>query len=149
MQPASRTTGMPEARRLFAALVALLLLVASSTAEADDADTMEVQRVIADQIAAFGANDAARAYAHAAPSIQMRFRTPGIFMRMVEDGYEPVFRPLSYAFTEYRGEGSEAVQALEIVGPDGAPWIAVYTLEKQPDGAWRITGCYLRPGTGA
>jgi hypothetical protein len=31
----------------------------------------------------------------------------------------------------------------------GADWLALYTLEKQPDGAWRITGCQLTkaPGT--
>ncbi len=149
MQPASRTTGMPATRRLFAALAALLLLVASSPATADDADAMDVQRVIADQIAALGRDDAEVAYSHAAPSIRRRFPTPRIFMRMVAEGYRPVFRPRSFAFTDFSIEAGEAVQMLEVVDPDGAPWIAVYTLERQPDGAWRITGCYLRPGTGA
>ena len=34
---------------------------------------------------------------------------------------------------------------------DGADWAALYSLEKQPDGAWRITGCRLTraPGSNA
>lgn len=122
----------------------------SATASAEkNRDATDVQRIIADQIAAFAAGDSARAFAHAAPSIQMRFRTPAIFMRMVEQGYEPVFRPRSFAFADFTAEGNRALQMLEVVGPDGAFWVAVYTLEKQPDGTWRISGCYLRPGTGA
>lgn len=128
---------------------ALMLAVVCLPAPAENGDAGNVQQVIADQIAAFADGDSTRAFSHAAPSIQMRFRTPAIFMRMVEQGYEPVFRPRSFAFTEFRAEGGSAVQMLEVVGPDGAPWVAVYTLEKQPDGAWRISGCYLRPGTGA
>lgn len=128
---------------------ALMLALVCVPASAENGDAGHVQQVIADQIAAFAAGDSARAFSHAAPSIQMRFRTPAIFMRMVEQGYEPVFRPRSFAFTDFRAEGGSAIQMLEVVGPDGAPWVAVYTLEKQPDGAWRISGCYLRRGTGA
>jgi hypothetical protein len=31
---------------------------------------------------------------------------------------------------------------------EGMDWIAIYTLEQQPDGTWRISGCYLAKALG-
>ena len=39
---------------------------------------------------------------------------------------------------------SSIVQQVLIVGPDGKDYEAVYTLDLQPDGTHRITGCSLR-----
>ena len=36
------------------------------------------------------------------------------------------------------------IQQVMIVGPDGKDYEAVYTLELQPDGIYRITGVSLR-----
>jgi hypothetical protein len=30
-----------------------------------------------------------------------------------------------------------------LVGPDGKPVMALYAMERQPDGSWRIDGCML------
>jgi hypothetical protein len=35
------------------------------------------------------------------------------------------------------------VQRVELVGPDGARELALYTMEREPDGSWRIDGCQL------
>jgi hypothetical protein len=35
------------------------------------------------------------------------------------------------------------VQSVELVGPDGGHYIALYRMEKQPDGSWKINGCEL------
>ena len=32
-----------------------------------------------------------------------------------------------------------------LVGPDGKSWVALYTLQRQPDGTWKIDGCVLLP----
>ena len=32
-----------------------------------------------------------------------------------------------------------------VVGPDGKPALAVYEMQRQPDGSWRINGCWLTP----
>ncbi|WP_436641508.1 DUF4864 domain-containing protein [Microbaculum sp. FT89] len=113
-------------------------------------DVTAIQDVIASQIAAFRAGDGSRAYSFASPGIQRIFPSPGVFMRMVEQGYEPVFRPRSFAFMEHQMVGADdALQFVDVVGPDGAAWVAAYTLRRQPDGTWKITGCQLKPGVGA
>jgi hypothetical protein len=34
-------------------------------------------------------------------------------------------------------------QKMLVVGPDGKTYEALYSMEKQPDGTWRISGCTL------
>ncbi|MEQ9573016.1 MAG: hypothetical protein RLN95_13210 [Nitratireductor sp.] len=36
------------------------------------------------------------------------------------------------------------LQKVHLVGPDGRNYVAVYTLELQADGVFRISGCSLR-----
>ena len=36
---------------------------------------------------------------------------------------------------------------LRLVAPDNTVLVALYTLERQPDGSWRITSCLLAPST--
>ena len=130
-------------------LAAMLVLASITNLRAEqETDSAAIQTVISDQIAAFQAGDGERAYGHAAPSIKRLFPTVGIFMQMVEQGYEPVFRPRSFAFIDQQVGSYDAVQYVDLVGPDGAAWIAMYTLKRQPDGSWKITGCRLKPATG-
>jgi hypothetical protein len=35
-------------------------------------------------------------------------------------------------------------QKVHIVDADGIPWEALYTLQRQPDGSLKITGCSLQ-----
>jgi hypothetical protein len=35
------------------------------------------------------------------------------------------------------------VQRVLLVGPDGVPVTALYFMEQQPDGSWKISGCVL------
>lgn len=111
-----------------------------------------VEAVILDQLAAFNAGDHERAYAHAAPRIRERFPTVERFMAMVRSGYEPVYRSRDPLFlrSAVLPDGRVA-QEVTLTGPDGRVWTALYTLEEQDDGTWRITGCVLReaPGQGA
>jgi len=134
-------------------LAVILVLAGLTSLRAEEAtggptDTAAIQTVISDQIAAFRVGDGERAYGHAAPAIKRLFPSVAIFMRMVEQGYEPVFRPRSFAFIDQQIGGDDAVQYVDLVGPDGAAWIAMYTLKRQPDGSWKITGCRLKPATG-
>jgi hypothetical protein len=127
----------------------LLALLASTMlalpALADDAALAAARATISAQIEAFRADDSAAAYSHAAPSIRRIFPNQDAFMRMVRQGYAPVHRPRSYGFGRGESDGSgSVVQRVELVGPDGRGYEAVYTLELQPDGHFRITGVHLR-----
>lgn len=132
---------------LRAILVTLLLLIAPAASlggPVSDADRAEFQRIISEQIDAFRADDGARAYSYAAPNVRQIFPTPDIFMQMVKQGYKPVYRPQSFSFGVAGDDPlGRPSQRVTVVGPDGKTYEAVYAMERQPDGAWRIQGCNL------
>jgi Domain of unknown function (DUF4864) len=127
-------------RALF--LLAALLLSLAAPARGGD-DVAAAQGVIRSQVEAFSRDDAAAAYSYAAPAIQEIFPQADIFMSMVRNSYAPVYRHKSFDFGEARVSDGTIAQRVHIVDADGIPWEALYTLELQPDGSVKITGCVL------
>ena len=127
--------------RIAALLVVLSIACSPISARADDVAT--AQGVIRAQEQAFAQDDAAAAYSQAAPAIKEIFPAPDIFMSMVQKGYAPVYRHKSFAFGESKIEGSSVAQRVHIIDANGEAWEALYTLEQQADGSYKITGCSL------
>ena len=127
-------------RALF--LLAALLISLAAPARAAD-DVAAAQGVIRSQVEAFSRDDAAAAFSHAAPAIQEIFPQADIFMSMVRNSYAPIYRHKSFDFGETRVSDGTIAQRVRIVDADGIPWEALYTLELQPDGSVKITGCVL------
>jgi ketosteroid isomerase-like protein len=138
-------------RHLAAFLSPLAVLAMPAAAAVSPADRAAIETVISGQIAAFGRDDAAAAYRFAAPNIHALFPTPEIFMRMVQSGYAPVYRPQAVRFAEVVVEAGEVVQRVLLRGPDGRAHLALYTMERQADGTWKIAAVVLvtLPETGA
>jgi Domain of unknown function (DUF4864) len=125
-------------------LIFLVILGLSAPAAAlSNGDRAAIQSTIERQLQAFLADDGATAYSFAAPGIKAIFPTVEAFMAMVRQGYQPVYRPHSYSFGELKESPGDLQQFVDIVDADGVFWTAVYTLSQQPDGSWKITGCYL------
>jgi uncharacterized protein DUF4864 len=122
-------------------LLAALLALAVPAAAADD--VAAAQGVIRAQEQAFAHDDAASAYSYAAPAIHQLFPQAGIFMTMVRSQYAPVYRHKSFEFREARTYGSSVAQRVHIIDANGEAWEAMYTLEQQGDGSYKITGCML------
>lgn len=123
------------------ALLFLALLAFAAPACADD--VADAQAAVRAQEQAFSRNDAAAAYSYAAPAIKQLFPRPDIFMDMVQNSYAPVWRHKSFEFGEARTEGKWVAQRVHIVDQDGEAWEAMYTLEQEADGSFKITGCSL------
>ncbi|MET3238011.1 hypothetical protein ABIF36_003499 [Bradyrhizobium japonicum] len=64
-------------------------------------------------------------------------------MSMVQNGYAPVYRHKSFEFGDSKTEGNWIAQRVHIVDANGEAWEALYTLEQQADGSYKITGCSL------
>ena len=109
----------------------------------------QTQSVIRDQISAFQSRDYERAFSHAAPTIKQIFKTKENFIRMVKTGYMPLYDPDAYIFG--RNFNLDGTIHQEVIATDekGKQWQAVYTLKKQPDGSWKITGVKMEPYQGA
>ena len=122
-------------------LVLIFALLAGASARADDVAT--AQDIIRAQEQAFGRDDARAAYSYAAPAIREIFPAPDIFMSMVQNGYPPVYRHKSFEFGDSQSEGGRIAQHVHIIDANGEAWEALYTLEQQADGSYKITGCSL------
>jgi hypothetical protein len=125
-----------------AAVLGFLAGVSLAPARADEAET-QARALIQRQLDAFAQGDAAGAYALAAPGIKVIFPNSGVFMDMVRSRYAPVYHHRSADFGTFKAEGDNVSQALTIVDDDNQVWTAIYTLTRQPDGSWLISGCIL------
>ena len=127
--------------RALVLLATFLIGFATPACAADD--VAAAQNVIRSQEQAFSRDDPAAAYSYAAPAIHDIFPDAETFMAMVRNSYAPVWRHKSFEFGEARIEGKWIAQRVHIVDADGEAWEAMYTLEQQPDGSFKITGCSL------
>jgi hypothetical protein len=134
------------ALRLFALVGLLIGLAATAGAQADvsDADRAAIRQVIQAQVDAFRRDDGDAAFGLASPAIQGMFGTSEIFMDMVRQGYQPVYRPRAFDFREIVELAGQPAQKVHVIGPDGRPVTAIYPMRQLPDGSWRIDGCFLQ-----
>ena len=132
-------------RRLLAVGAAVLALllggVPAHAAPFTSADEKSVRSVIEGQLAAFAKDDAAKAFSFAAPNVREAVGNAAGFMAMVRKDYPVVYRPGSVAFLKAEGKDDQAIQRVQMTDAGGASWLAVYSLERQRNKAWRITGC--------
>ena len=126
--------------------VLLLLILIALPAQAQQvapSDKAAIAGVIQDQIAAFKVDDANRAFGYASPAIQAKFGTPEEFLNMVRTGYGQVSRAAQVSFRDLVIEQGVPVQPVEIRGMDGTGVLALYFMERQPDGSWKINGVLI------
>ena len=109
------------------------------------ADQTAIRTIIEMQLDAFGRDDAVAAYSYAAPNIQQQFVNSDIFIRMVQTGYPMVYRHQSAEFQEIVTFKDAPAQKVLFTGNDGTSALAVYHMQRQADGSWRIGGCFLVP----
>ena len=119
-------------------------LALPAVAQVSPADQTAIRGVIEGQVEAFRRDDGEAAFGFASPNIRSLFGTPETFMDVVRQGYRPVYRPQVFEFREIVTLHGMPTQKVHVVGPDGRPVTAFYPMTQQPDGSWRIEGCYLQ-----
>lgn len=102
------------------------------------------QSVISGQINAFKARDHERAFSYAAPSLQGIFKTTDRFIGMVKGGYGAIYGARGWSYGRNRLVSDKLYQEVIVTGPAGGDWLALYTLTKQADGTWKISGVQLK-----
>jgi hypothetical protein len=134
-------------RTLLAVLLVSLMGVIPAPAQsgAPTQDSAAFTAVIDGQIAAFARDDADAAFALASPDIRRTFMNAERFMQMVRSGFQPVYRPRAYSFGDPAMVEGVPVQPVQVIGPDGRSVVALYRMERQFDGSWRIAGVTLHP----
>ena len=148
---------MSSRRAFIAALAGLVVgarpwLSAHAQTHSDDptlpvADWSAIRRMIDDQRKALKSGDARKAFSFASPGIRAQFGTPETFLAMVRNGYGALIAARYVVFLDGAVIDGAVIQPLRLVAPDNSVQVALYTMEKQKDGRWRIAGCVLAPST--
>ena len=107
------------------------------------ADAAEIRAVIHSQLDAFKRDEAPGAFALASPAVQRTFGTPEKFLDAVRVAYRAMYRPASVSFLEMQVMDGDVVQPLRVTDRAGRVWVAYYAMQRQGDGSWRASGCYL------
>jgi len=106
-----------------------------------------IKAIISEQLAALQAGDASKAFTYAAPGIRQQFGTAANFLLMVRAAYGALIAARYSEFLEGAVIEGRVIQPLRLIGPDNTVRVALYTMEKQSDGGWKISGCVLAPST--
>jgi parvulin-like peptidyl-prolyl isomerase len=126
------------------ALILLVALFASFSAPASAGEEVAAaQAVIRSQIEAISHDDAVAAYSFAAPPIRRVIADAETFLAIVREHYVPIYRHKAFQFGEASVSDGKIAQEVHIIDADGLPWEGLYTLDQQPDGGMKISGCVL------
>lgn len=124
-----------------AAFVLLQTLMPAQAQALSAKEEKAVQTVVQSQLAAFAKDDADKAFSYAAPELRKSIGNSAAFMSMVKSSYPVVYRPSSVAFLKAEIAGVEVVQRVQMLDASGTSYLAVYSLQRQKDHTWRISGC--------
>lgn len=111
------------------------------------AEWQSIQEIVAAQRAAIIAGDADKAFGYASPGIQQQFGDAASFLAMVDAAYAALESARYVEFLEGAVIDGIVVQPLRLIDADNTVRVALYTMEKQADGTWRISGCRIAPST--
>jgi hypothetical protein len=132
----------------FVVVIALAMAAVGlqANARAEDLTASEAQHVravILAQLKAFADDDAERAFATATPEVRKAIGNSSLFLALVRGNYPMVYRPVAFGFLPPQQEAGHVVQMVTLRDQDNKTWLAVFSLERQPEGTWRIAGCVV------
>ena len=120
------------------------LLLASVLALPAVAQEGPIRQTIQSQIDAFLADDFARAFSFASPTIKGLFGTPENFGAMVKNGYPMVYRPVEVEMLELREVAGNLWQRVRVVDQGGKAHFLDYMMVETPEG-WQINAVQILP----
>lgn len=126
---------------LVLAVAACWLLAPAYAGPLSPADEKNIRAVVEGQLAALAKDDAAKAFSFAAPNVRQAVGTAPQFLAMVRNSYPAIYRPSSAAFLKPEEHHGQALQRVQVMDASGNAWLAIYSLQRQKDKSWRITGC--------
>lgn len=127
-------------------LLTFALLAAAFTQALGEENVVEpaARSVIDNQIKSFRSGNHDQAFSHASPNLKKMFGTTENFIRMVKSGYGAIYGAQNWSFGRSRMVSGTLYQEVQIVGPKGNNWTALYSMQQQADGSWKITAVQMK-----
>ena len=110
-------------------------------------DWTAIKKVIVDQRSALKAGDAVKAFSYASPGIRDQFGDAATFIGMVRSAYAALLTARYTEFLEGAVIDGTVIQPLRLIDADNTVRVALYIMQRQRNGTWRIGGCQIAPST--
>lgn len=118
-----------------------------NTAQAIDdittADAIAIHQVVQSQLDALSNDDAASAFDLATSEKRMLIGSPDNFLRLIREEYNPIYRYQRAIFSRPEVVDGDAAQMVRVTDGYGRVWVAIFWMQQENDGNWRIDGCQL------
>jgi len=129
--------------RLLMGLMLLCLISGAIAEEISVSDTEAIRFVVQSQLDAFAEDDAAKAFALTTSSTRSHLGTPDNFLDLVKKKYPAIYRHRRALFSMPEMVDGQAFQAVRLTDNDNFVWLAIYQMQKEFDGNWKIEDCRL------
>ena len=107
------------------------------------ADVASIQGAILGQLHALSEDDATRAFELSSPSIRSQMGDADNFLRIIKEEYSPIYRHLVVIFSAPELLGDTIIQIVRLTDRENRVWLAIYSMERDTSGSWKIDGCQL------
>lgn len=107
------------------------------------ADAIAIQVVVQTQLNAFAEDDAVGAFELASLDTQTKIGNPDNFLHLVKKHYSPIYRHRLAMFSPPEVIEGETIQIVRVTDPDSHVWLAIYHMQREQDGSWKIDNCQL------
>ncbi len=125
-------------------LLLLISVVNGAAAEAmHPSDVQAIRIVIQSQLDAFEEDDAVKAFDLAAASTRVELGDAENFLRLIKEKYPPIYRHRLAIFSAPEMVDGYALQIVRLTDRDNLVWLAVYRMQRETDGNWKVEGCRL------
>ena len=95
------------------------------------------------QLDAFAEDDAVGAFELATSDTQTKIGSPDNFLHLVKKHYNPIYRHQIVIFSSPEVIEGETIQLVRVTDRDSHVWLAIYRMQRETDGSWKIDGCQL------
>lgn len=119
------------------------MMTGAFAAAVNEVDAQAIQAVVQSQLDAFSNDDATGAFGFATLSTQRQIGSADNFMTLVRELYRPIYRHRLAIFSPAEIIDEQVIQTVRLSDPDSKVWIAVYWMQREVDGNWRIDNCQL------
>lgn len=123
--------------------LALPLSSASAAEQVSEEDRRAIRAVVQSQLEALAVDDAEGAFALATADTRNRLRNSDTFLQIIKQRFTPIYRHQMAIFSVPEVIAGRMVQIVRLTDKESAVWLAIYQMQKEADGTWKIDGCRL------
>jgi hypothetical protein len=114
-------------------------------ASVNPSDAVAIHAVVQRQLSALLSDDEAGAFDAASADARAFFGSASNFLQAMKTYYSPIYRHRYAHFSKARTVGKLILQPVRVTASDSSVWLAVYRMEREAGGNWKIDGCQLLP----